>query len=661
MAGSHLAKAALLAAAWFAHPSNAVGDAVAEHIVFVNGIGNTLEQALYSREQLVNAVENTPTRTAAQRRTFTYSLAYNPIGWSQPSFDLGGTLPENLRELFDDSIELFVLKVAEECFAADFVSIFPAAGSGSTSFDRTAATQVVRYLENMAPPDSDCASTVHTRSRRITAVDLAPTQFAVNTLVERVKANPRTVIVAHSEGNLLANLAFAALVRDLGDEARHRVRLVNVANTSQFSVHGLEVTHLGDRALEALEVLPTSLDGLGQLRFSPDWGKRSTCAEPRPCPFVLAPPSLGLGSGSGDVLAHGFVETYLSESTVPVAQSTSVVYTPEANRFVDRLVDTIYAAAQSLDPPPDPPAPQPTVSSVDCTAPFAGIDMVCVVAGTELPPQSLAAATNCAPAPMTRTLASASELRFTCKPQVAGLPVVITLDVPGAVLPEGLIPTRVAQAPPPSPALIRLNDTVISAFQCLSGFIGPDALVNCDAASAREYYPYQDGMLGRDVESPVGANGPLGMEFEEIPRASGGLHPRTECVRDAVTGLTWEGKPAEGFRAATRRFRAVGEGSEAEVAAYVAEVNAAGLCGYSDWRLPTLVELQSIVIYGVGSFSAPVAVNISGPWFPNTLAGKYLGAPLGQLTGASADLMSQSFGHGDFGTGSVAGHTTDSS
>lgn len=43
-------------------------------------------------------------------------------------------------------------------------------------------------------------------------------------------------------------------------------------------------------------------------------------------------------------------------------------------------------------------------------------------------------------------------------------------------------------------------------------------------------------------------------------------------------------------------------------------VNAAGLCGFTDWRLPTADELQSLVDYGV-AYPGPT---IDTSWFPNT-------------------------------------------
>lgn len=107
-----------------------------------------------------------------------------------------------------------------------------------------------------------------------------------------------------------------------------------------------------------------------------------------------------------------------------------------------------------------------------------------------------------------------------------------------------------------------------------------------------------------------------------------------DCVRDDVTGLMWEVKTATGrLRDAGHTYTwyhpdrddngglpGTADGGECEgdtdcdTRAYVEAVNEAGLCGFSDWRMPTRSELRTIVDYE-SRFPA-----IDAGIFPNTVA-----------------------------------------
>lgn len=157
----------------------------------------------------------------------------------------------------------------------------------------------------------------------------------------------------------------------------------------------------------------------------------------------------------------------------------------------------------------------------------------------------------------------------------------------------------------------QLNDTGITANQCYQ--IGRDTLVDCRSAGALALNPTQDGMLGRDVDTATNKSddGRLGFSFSAIP---GG------CVYDNISGLTWEVKATDsGLRDKDITYTNYGDGRPGDASAFVAAVNAVGLCGYSDWRLPTADELQSIVDYGI-PFPGPT---IDTDWFSNTRSGPY--------------------------------------
>ena len=107
----------------------------------------------------------------------------------------------------------------------------------------------------------------------------------------------------------------------------------------------------------------------------------------------------------------------------------------------------------------------------------------------------------------------------------------------------------------------------------------------------------------------------------------------TECVKDNITRLVWEGKTASGSRLGTSTYTNYDSTSsaqklggltatQAEIDAitnsigYKNSVNTSALCGYNDWRLPTKEELQGIV----ASSGSP---RIDIAWFPNTQAHYY--------------------------------------
>lgn len=74
-------------------------------------------------------------------------------------------------------------------------------------------------------------------------------------------------------------------------------------------------------------------------------------------------------------------------------------------------------------------------------------------------------------------------------------------------------------------------------------------------------------------------------------------------ITDLNTQLVWEKKCAgcEGLHDARRRYRWSGDGSQPTIWDWLEEVNAAGgrgLGGRSDWRIPNVVELVSILDYG---------------------------------------------------------------
>jgi Protein of unknown function (DUF1566) len=162
-----------------------------------------------------------------------------------------------------------------------------------------------------------------------------------------------------------------------------------------------------------------------------------------------------------------------------------------------------------------------------------------------------------------------------------------------------------------------LNDTGITDSQCFA--VGRLEHVSCLSPAALRLNDQQDGMVGRDVANHDDTDGMVGFSFSLVPRVGGGFHDKTECVKDEVTGLIWEGKTATGERAGSNGYTNWSDGRAGDASAYVAYVNDTALCGFTNWRLPDFWELQSIVNYGVSSNAPTIDAN----WFPNTVTRWY--------------------------------------
>ncbi len=135
----------------------------------------------------------------------------------------------------------------------------------------------------------------------------------------------------------------------------------------------------------------------------------------------------------------------------------------------------------------------------------------------------------------------------------------------------------------------------------------------------------QDGYFGRDALAAAGTlnkigSGMAGFDFTRINLGNNGT--TWDCVQDNVTGLMWEIKSTDPTHlryqdhtyswynpdASTNAGNAgsdlgsncvgVADVTRCNTQSYAEAVNRAKLCGYSDWRLPNIDELQSLVHLG---------------------------------------------------------------
>ena len=126
----------------------------------------------------------------------------------------------------------------------------------------------------------------------------------------------------------------------------------------------------------------------------------------------------------------------------------------------------------------------------------------------------------------------------------------------------------------------------------------------------------QDAVYGRDLYNPDDSDGHAGFSFTKIDSDGNPLPADAsswECVLDNVTGLFWEVKTNDGgFRDDSNTYTwydpdpAINGGYPgspgANTTSGFAEAvnNGGGLCGYTDWRVPTRQEYVQLADYGSG-------------------------------------------------------------
>lgn len=151
--------------------------------------------------------------------------------------------------------------------------------------------------------------------------------------------------------------------------------------------------------------------------------------------------------------------------------------------------------------------------------------------------------------------------------------------------------------------------TGITGAQCYQGggslFVGA-----CANAGATNLNPQQDGH--RAAVNP--------MSYSSVPSGPGTYHPLTSCVTDNVTGLMWEGKEASAlaYRSGEKTYTNLSNSTTNDASTYVVTINAFRVCGFNDWRLPTVEELQGLVDYGR---NAGYRINTTA--FPNSQGAYY--------------------------------------
>lgn len=328
----------------FAITGSPIAQANSVNVVYINGIQNTLEDAQKTVIKINNRLNESPNHTGLAKKSFVVSLVWNPIGWFW--------FADGQWDLLQDKMELFLLKTAEEIFADDFKKIVSPFNAPKT-IDKAAALNVTIWFDQMAQGRTSLET-----NNQITDADMRSTKVAVIELADRVKELGSAIVIAHSQGNLLANLAYAKLAASFGDDLFQMMRVVNVANTSEFSVNNLSFTHAGDAALFSTATSIIAPDNsLETLALNEQWTRTTPKCANLMCLFTIAPATFSAQNdidgqdklGVDILLDHSIYETYLSDAIVETNGNTPhIKFAANKHQFIDRFEDFVYAAADSL-------------------------------------------------------------------------------------------------------------------------------------------------------------------------------------------------------------------------------------------------------------------------------------------------------------------------
>jgi PKD repeat protein len=210
-----------------------------------------------------------------------------------------------------------------------------------------------------------------------------------------------------------------------------------------------------------------------------------------------------------------------------------------------------------------------------------------------------------------------------------------------------------------------LNDTGIT----LCGDAASNGLP-CPVAG----FPGQDAESGRDVTQDDDSDGHAGFSFTKLDANGNPLGASAaswSCVRDNVTGLIWEVKtddgglrdkdwtyswynPDAGTNGGSAGYPDYGNNcfnqARCDTDKFVADVNAQGLCGAGNWRLPDPRELMSIVSNDRYNPSIDTA------YFPNTPSSWFWSSSPYARYSSYAWIANFYNGYVDYGTKDYDGH-----
>ncbi len=261
----------------------------------------------------------------------------------------------------------------------------------------------------------------------------------------------------------------------------------------------------------------------------------------------------------------------------------------------------------SHDTPAPPNSPQITNISA-ASASIVGQVASFVVTGQHITSTNINIATTNCDNVQIQSL-RATELSFTCQPSTYGKQqITIRQDTNKILLNKSFLVDTAAT--------YLLNDTGITACVNDSNLL----LTQCEVNEEGKWFvSVQDGAIGRDFLATKSqltkqGKGNAGFDFSKISATGELLADNSatwSCVLDRRTGLLWEAKTTDGGLHDVNNIYTwynaddsvnggfagnINDGKNTD--AFVSAVNQAGLCGYRDWSLPNISQLQSLVDYG---------------------------------------------------------------
>ena len=310
-------------------------------IFFLNGIKNSKYEAQESASALQQVISSLTGNVVVES-------IYNPMGKyagtgangvcdtydpataslvipANPAFGTGPLVPLSVRInratpcVISDFGELGASKVNEENYRAEFLNGF-VVGNNPQNYSRLTVTKANNLINTFFLNEKKVV--------RVTA------QLVEKRIRDSVRSGNKVLLVAHSQGNLIANWAWIRLAASLTSAELANIRILNVANTSRLSVHGADITHNKDFQITV------SLPVLGKIytRDTPDCQPSiGTPNSPASCNFRVGLATYELGANEPPD-THSFYSAYLSGLAV----------TKVSNRAVTTFADAMYATVREL-------------------------------------------------------------------------------------------------------------------------------------------------------------------------------------------------------------------------------------------------------------------------------------------------------------------------